>query len=142
MICKLIFLMHTAKWANSYISNSSIQHKSTKSDASKNCFVSLTVQLNISHDQTVLFQAIQFSRSPLFAYSLNIKQFYLTKRGPESNGNEGVLCIPQSSSITEASPTDCSVSYPGLSLGDVLPLCRNTVGVYYGPNQLGHGLTE
>ena len=31
----------------------------------------------------------------------------------ESNGNEGVL--PQSSSITEASPTDCLVSYLGYS---------------------------
>ena len=33
--------------------------------------------------------------------------------GPCSDGNEGVLCIPQSSSITEASPSDCLVSYPG-----------------------------
>ena len=32
--------------------------------------------------------------------------------GPGSNGNEGVLCIPQSSSITGISP-----SYPGQSLG-------------------------
>ena len=37
--------------------------------------------------------------------------------GPESNGNEGVLCIPQSSSITGTSPSDCLVSYPGHSLG-------------------------
>ena len=37
--------------------------------------------------------------------------------GPKSNGNEGVLCIPQSSSITETSPSDCLVSYTGHSLG-------------------------
>ena len=32
------------------------------------------------------------------------------QRGPGSNGNEGVLHIPQSSSITGASPSDCLVS--------------------------------
>ena len=35
--------------------------------------------------------------------------------GPRSNGNKGVLRIPQSSSITRASPSDCLVSYPGHS---------------------------
>ena len=38
-----------------------------------------------------------------------------------SDGNEGVLCIPQSSSITGASSSDCSVSYPGHSLGKSYP---------------------
>ena len=33
--------------------------------------------------------------------------------GLGSNGNEGVLCIPQSSSITGTSPSDCLVSYLG-----------------------------
>ena len=37
--------------------------------------------------------------------------------GPGSNGNEGVLRIPQSSSTAGISPSDCSVSYPGHSLG-------------------------
>ena len=32
------------------------------------------------NDQTVLFLIIQFSRSHLFALSLNAKQFYLTHR--------------------------------------------------------------
>ena len=41
-----------------------------------------------------------------------------------SNGNEGVLCIPQSSSITGTSPSDCLVSYPGHSLGGLTPLQR------------------
>ena len=33
--------------------------------------------------------------------------------GPGSDGNEEVLCIPQSTSITGASPSDCLESYPG-----------------------------
>ena len=37
--------------------------------------------------------------------------------GPGSDDNEGVLCIPQSSSITGTSPSDCLVSYQGHSLG-------------------------
>ena len=35
--------------------------------------------------------------------------------GPGSDGNEGVLHIPQ---ITGASPSDCLVPYPGHSLED------------------------
>ena len=37
-------------------------------------------------------------------------------RGPESDGNKRALHIPQSSSITGVSPSDCLVSYPGHSL--------------------------
>ena len=37
---------------------------------------------------------------------------------PWSDGIEGVLRIPQNSSITGTSPSDCSVSYPGHSLGE------------------------
>ena len=37
--------------------------------------------------------------------------------GPGSDGNEGVLRIPQSSCITGTSPSDCLVSYPGHSFG-------------------------
>ena len=32
---------------------------------------------------------------------------------PGSDGNKGVLRIPESSSITGTSPSDCLVSYPG-----------------------------
>ena len=32
-----------------------------------------------------------------------------SQSGPESNGNEGVSHIPQSSNITEASPSDCLI---------------------------------
>ena len=60
----------------------------------------------------------------LFALSLNVKQFYRTltgattpgQSGPRGNGNEGTLNIPQNSSITRASPSDCLVSYPGHAL--------------------------
>ena len=53
--------------------------------------------------------------------------------------NEGVLHIPQSSSITGAIPFDCFLSYPEHSLGRVgsLPLSRDAVGVFYRPSQLG-----
>ena len=57
--------------------------------------------------------------------------------GPGSNGNEGVLYIPQSSSITGTSPSDCLESYPGHLLGGVLPLCRGAVSVFYSPSRLG-----
>ena len=36
----------------------------------------------------------------------------LGQSAPGSNGNEGVLRIPQSSSITSTSPSDSLVSYP------------------------------
>ena len=54
--------------------------------------------------------------------------------GPESDGNEGVVHIPQSSSITGTSPSYCLVSYPGHSLGGggSYPLCREAV-VYSTP---------
>ena len=42
--------------------------------------------------------------------------------GSESNGNKGVLHISQSSSITEASPSDCLVSYPAHSLRGSYPI--------------------
>ena len=40
--------------------------------------------------------------------------------GPESDGNEVALRIPQSSCITEASPSDCLMSYAGHSFGGCL----------------------
>ena len=39
----------------------------------------------------------------------------------ESNDNERVLCILQSSNITGASPSDCLVSYLGHLLGESQP---------------------
>ena len=46
-------------------------------------YLSLTIQLNISHlfnDQTVQFQTIQLSIIYLFAFSLDVAQFYLIHR--------------------------------------------------------------
>ena len=71
-----------------------------------------------------------------------MSEFYLIHRtlsgattqdqsGPEIDGNKGVLCIPQSSSITGASTSDCSMSYPRHLLGEVLLRCRDVVSVFY-----------
>ena len=59
----------------------------------------------------------------------------LGQSGPGRNDNEGVLRIPQSPSITGASPSDCLVSYTGHSWGGAYP---TAVGVFYSPNQLGN----
>ena len=106
----LIICLHTMKWLQVLLfnTNNSIWHQS---------FISTWLK-----DQTVLFLTIQFCISHLFAHSLNVKQFFLTHKtlsgattpgpsGPRSNGNKGVICIPQSSSITEASASDCLVSF-------------------------------
>ena len=62
---------------------------------------------------------------------------------PGSDGNERVLRIPQNSSITGASASDCSMSYPGHSLGEgILPLRTDAVGVFYSPSRLGYIINE
>ena len=93
--------------------------------------------------QTALFQTIQFSMSFVSTqfkcqiHFYTYKQFYfkqfsltlvqfkydfysthtsLSQSGPGSDGNEGVLRIPQSSSITGASPSDGLMLYLGHSL--------------------------
>ena len=48
-----------------------------------------------------------------------------TQNGPRSDGSEGVLCLPQSSSFTGTSPSDCLMSYPGQLLrGESYPIQR------------------
>ena len=64
----------------------------------------------------VLFQTIQFSISTQFSSIWPIDRTLPGattpgQSGPGSDGNQGVLCIPQSSSITGTSPSDCLVSY-------------------------------
>ena len=49
---------------------------------------------------------------------------------PGSDGNEGVLRIPQSSSTAGNSPPDCLVSLPGHSLEGVLPHSAEVQSVY------------
>ena len=79
--------------------------------------------------KTILFQTIQFSISIQFSSIWPIDRTLSGsatpgQREPKSDGNKGVLCIPQSYSITGTSPSDCLVSYPGHSLGDSYPLQR------------------
>ena len=88
-------------------------------------------RLNI---KTVLFQTIQFRIRTLFSSNWLIGRTLSSG----SDGNEGVLRINQSSSITATAPSDCLVPYPGHLFGEgVLPLCRDTVGAFYSPNWLG-----
>ena len=79
-----------------------------------------------------LFQAIQFSQTIQFSISMPLLLFNPqigplsgattpSESEPGSNGNKGVLRIPQSSSITGTSPSDCLVSYPGHSLRGSYP---------------------
>ena len=100
-----------------------------------------------------LFLTTQFSLCHLFALNLkmSIGSIWPIDRilsgattsiqsEPGSNGNEGVLPIPQSSNITGALPSDCLASYPGHLFcggGGILPLCRDTARVFYSPSQLG-----
>ena len=60
------------------------------------------------------------------------------QNGPESDGNERILRIPQSSRITGGSPSDCLLSYPEHSLEGFLPHCRLAVGVFCSPRPLGN----
>ena len=50
--------------------------------------------------------------------------------GQGCEGNVEVLRIPQSSSISGTSLSDCFVSYVGRSLLGILPLCREKRSVY------------
>ena len=120
------------------ITNNSIKHQS---------FV--YTQLN---DQTVLFITIQFNLSLLSVYMSNSFIWSIDRTlsgattsgqsGPGSNGNEGVLHIHKSYSITGASPSNCLMSYTGHSLVEgVLPLCRDAVSVFSSPSQLGYQYT-
>ena len=85
------------------------------------------------HVKTVLFRVIQFSISMQFKcknskllkpwlssiWSINwtlLGATTLGQSGPGSNGNKGVLSIPQSSSNTRTSPSDCLMSLSGHSL--------------------------
>ena len=89
-----------------------------------------TIQVSISivfvHTQlnvkTVLFQIIQFSISTYFSSICPIDRTLSDattsdQSEPGSDGNEGVLRISQSSSITGTSPSDFLVLYPWHSLG-------------------------
>ena len=48
--------------------------------------------------------------------------------GPGNDGNEGVLCIPQSSSITGVLPCDCLMLYSGHLFEESNP---SAAGIFY-----------
>ena len=79
--------------------------------------------------KTFLFQTIQFSTNTQFS-SIWVIDRTLSgtttqgQSGPGSNGNKRVLCIPKSSSITDASQSYCLVSYTGHSLGESYPSAK------------------
>ena len=83
------------------------------------------------------FQTIQFSISTQFSPNLLVDRALsgvttLGQGGPGSDGNEGVLCILQSSVIIGTLPSDCFESYLGYLLGGFfLSLCRDAVGLFY-----------
>ena len=95
--------------------------------------------------KTVLFQTIQFSISTQFSsiWPIDITVSGSTTMGQSghgSDGNEEVLCISLSSSITGTSPSDCLVSYLGHSLrGGGLTLCKEAVSVFDSSSQLANG---
>ena len=61
----------------------------------------------------------------------------------EINGNEELLHIPQSCNITEASLSDCLVSYLDTRWwAGVLLLCRDAVGVFFRASRLGYWKLE
>ena len=71
----------------------------------------------VSMSKTVLFQTFQFSISTHFSSIWLIDRVLSCattpgQSGHSSDGNYGVLCIPQSSSIAGPSSSDCSMSYP------------------------------
>ena len=75
--------------------------------------------------KSILFQIIQFSISTQFS-SIWPTDWTLSgattpgQSEPRSDGNEGVLRIPKSSSITGTSPSDClRESYPSAELQSV-----------------------
>ena len=96
-------------------------------------------QLN---SKIVLFQTTQFSIITQFS---SIRPINRTLSGatslgmsePGSDGNEGVLRIPQSSNITGTSPSDCLCHIQDTRSEEVLPISREAVDVFYNPNRLG-----
>ena len=116
----------------------SIQHYSfvcTQLNCSKYCYVSTTLEMNISH----LLHIVKWSNSHLLALNLTLLGATTPgKSGPGSEDNKGVFPISQSSSITGASPWDCIVCYPGPSLVEILPLCRDIVSVFYISSREGY----
>ena len=133
------------------------KHQSTKLNSSKYCYVSLNslkhqpivyTQLN---DQTVLFQTYQFCIIPLFALSLNVKQFYLTHRvnpircyhsGPEWTREHwqwrSTLYSPKLQHYWSLLIRLFNAIPRTFIGGEVVPLSRDAVGLFVCPSWLGY----
>ena len=86
---------------------------------------------SVEHKYAVLLQTIQFCIITQFSSIWTINRALsgsttLGQSGSRSDGNEGVLWIPQRSSINRTSPSDCWVSYLGLSLENLTLLKRSS----------------
>ena len=66
-----------------------------------------------------------------------IRYYHSGQGGPESDGNEEVLCILQSSSITGAPPSDCLVYYQDSHWWSLTPLQRSSWCILQ-PQPTGH----
>ena len=88
------------------------------------CFKQFNLALVICL-QTVLFEPYIYIR----CYNSGLEMIRVC------DGNEEVLCISQSSSITRASSSDCLMSYIGHSLG--VDVCRDAFNVFYTPSRQG-----
>ena len=80
--------------------------------SSTDIYILIYTQLNF---KTVLFQTIQFNKSPLLSSIWPTHKTLSSAPSPSrsargSDGNKGVLCIPQSSRIIEDSRSECWVS--------------------------------
>ena len=99
---------------NRLISNNSVKHKYI-----------------VWMSKIVLFQTIQFRINTEFSSIWPIDRTLSGVTTPSqsrfgSDGNKGVLCVPQNASIIGTSPSDCLVSYPGHSLGGLTSLQRSS----------------
>ena len=83
----------------------------------------------VQFSQTVLFQTIQFSISMQFDPLIGPLSGATTlgKSGPGSNGNEGVLHIPQSSRITGNSRYTLQPQPTGQKKRDVLGMTKSNL---------------
>ena len=126
----LVSCLHTVKCQTSSILNNSVYQKYT-----------------VSMSKTVLFQTIQFSISTqlnsvwLIGWTLS-GTTTPGQSGPGSYGNERILRILQSSSITEAWQSDCLESIQDTRWGGILLLCWGAMGVFYSHNPLVKQSTE
>ena len=97
--------------------------------------------------KTFLFLKIQFSIGTQFSSIGPIDRTLSgstspCQSGPGSYGNEKVLHIPQRSSITGNSPSECLRLYSRHYLWGGLTSCRYAVGVFHSPSRLGKPKTE